>query len=188
MRSAALLVFMLSSCVAGLVPPPAPPVHWFSLDRGLGANVIGHSPTKITVHVQPVEAAAHLSDRLVQRISDVEFTVHEDTHWVEAPSRVLERQLRRVLFEERGFIADPLGDSLVLACELVSLEEDRRSAPVARAILHLELSRGHRMVRAKTIQQTVSISGPSVEATALALAKVLEKSIAATADWILEAR
>jgi ABC-type uncharacterized transport system auxiliary subunit len=123
----------------------------------------------------------------VRRISDIEFTVHEDTHWVEDPSRVLERQLRRVLFEERGLTGDSFGDGLSLHCELVSLEEDRRNDPIARVILHLELFQQRRLVRAKTVVQTVSIGGPSIEATALALAKALEQAVEATADWVLAA-
>ena len=131
-----------------------------------------------------VREAAHLSDRLVRRISDVEFIVHGDTHWVEAPSRVLERGLRRVLFEERGMVADPLGDSVALSCELVSLEEDRRNAPVARVVLHLELSRNHRLIRAKTLIREVSITSPKIEATAHALGEALEQAIAGVADWV----
>ena len=106
MRSSVILGFLLVGCVGDLVPPPAPAVHWFSLDRTRVVQSVSARPGTVSVHLESVEAARHLSDRLVRRISDVEFTVHEDTHWVEAPVRVLERGLRRALFEERGLVSD----------------------------------------------------------------------------------
>lgn len=184
MKSALLLTFLLVGCVGGLIPPPAPAVHWFSLDRTRSVETVNESSSAVSVHLDSVREAAHLSDRLVRRISDVEFIVHGDTHWVEAPSRVLERGLRRVLFEERGMVADPLGDSVTLSCELVSLEEDRRNAPVARVVLHLELSRNHRLIRAKTLIREVAITSPKIEATAHAMGVALEQAIAGAADWV----
>lgn len=184
MRSSVILGFLLVGCVGDLVPPPAPAVHWFSLDRTRVVQSVSARPGTVSVHLESVEAARHLSDRLVRRISDVEFTVHEDTHWVEAPVRVLERGLRRALFEERGLVSDFLGDDLVLTCELVSLEEDRRNAPVARVVLHLELSSQFRLIRSKTITKTVAITSPMIAATALAMAQALESAVDAAAEWV----
>lgn len=185
MRCTAILGFLLVGCVGDLVPPPAPAVHWFSLDRTRAIHSVGARTSAVSVHLESVEAARHLSDRLVRRISDVEFTVHEDTHWVEAPVRVLERGLRRALFEERGLVSDFLGDGLVLTCELVSLEEDRRNAPVARVVLHLELSSQFRLIRTKTITETVAITSPMIEATALAMAQALERAVDSAAEWVV---
>jgi hypothetical protein len=56
---------------------------------------------------------------------------------------------------------------------------------VARVVLHLELSSQFRLIRTKTITETVAITSPMIEATALAMAQALERAVDSAAEWVV---
>jgi len=134
-----------------------------------------------------VTAAADIGEAIVYRQSDRELGFYDDRLWSEKPSAVLERELARVLFEEKGLRRVLEGTGPVLDVSLDALEEVRGKTPKARVEIKAVLYED----RAVRFEHTFVVEQPIIERrrgdveSVAALADALATAVAQISDRVI---
>ncbi len=121
-HAALLLLLFLSACVLGREPEPARYFRPGPLAVASEPNGVPISAS-MPLRMRRVTAATHLSERIVWRVSDVEFGFYDARRWTELPAHYVEQLLSRQLFEVRGLRRATAGRAPLLEVELWAFEE-----------------------------------------------------------------
>jgi ABC-type uncharacterized transport system auxiliary subunit len=89
-----------------------------------------------------VTAASHLSERIVWRISEVEFGFYDSRRWTEHPAHFVEQLLSRELFETHGLRRARAGRVPTMDVKLLAFEEVLEPEHHARIELRILLLNG----------------------------------------------
>lgn len=128
-RCALLAAVLLAGCLSGLGGTPQR-LRYFSAAAPPG----GAGPVREDVppiRLRQVTAASHLGERMVWRLSGVEYGFYETRRWTEQPVAWVQAALARELFEKRGVrrtraLASPTLDVHLAAFDEV-LQPERRA-------------------------------------------------------------
>ena len=179
------LLLPVAGCLSDLVPGEPPLVRYFSAAAPLGALSV-QPETAPALRMRRVSSAAHLRERMVWRISEVEYGFYETRRWTEQPVAWLERALEQELFEARGMTRSSAFDVPVLDVHLIGFEEVLEPDHHARVavIVHLFAPEGGAWVE-RTLEASEPITGSDpeqfAEAASSALAAVVRDAAAAVA-------
>ncbi len=134
-------VISLAACLLG--SPPDPPRYFQPLlpirTAGPAQGAGGSKAAAPPLRVARIRSSAYLSERMVWRLSDVEFGFYDSRRWTEHPPHFVEQHLSRELFEVRGLRRARAGRIPMLDIELLAfdevLEPEHETRIVLRAIL-----------------------------------------------------
>ncbi len=131
----------LAACLLGSPPDPPRyfqpvlPVRAAAPAHGAGGSEAAAAPLRLA----RMRSSAYLSERMVWRVSDVEFGFYDSRRWTEHPPHFVEQHLSRELFEVRGLRRARAGRVPILDVELLAfdevLEPEHETRIVLRAIL-----------------------------------------------------
>jgi ABC-type uncharacterized transport system auxiliary subunit len=122
----------------------APPRYFQPESRALGAVVA--SDGRVTgaagrrVRLRHVQAAPHLHERMVWRVSEVEFGYYEQRRWSEAPASYVQRALTYELFGRRGLRPGMPGKDATLDVKVLAFEELRAPAHEVSVVTAVRLA------------------------------------------------
>jgi len=175
-------VVLLAGCFGGAAPPP----RFFHPVLSVSASAASVGSKGALLKLRPVQAAAHLDDRIVWRSSEAEVGYYGDERWTEAPSAYVEEALGRELFERRG-LRRTASSSAPFALELVvrRFEEVLLPDHLTRVELTVSLtdqSRTSLLERTFRVERAVSES--SAEAMAVSMGQALAAAIEQVADAV----
>ena len=175
----------LSGCLGSLRPDAPQSIHYYS--AAPDAHVDGGSTLDLsgTLRLGRVRAADHLTNRMVWRVSDVEYGFYELARWTEAPREYLERTLSKTLFQTRG-IPESLGpEAHVLDAKLVGFEEDLSDGRHARVAVAFHLQRGGAVLWTATLESLVPIASNDRAQAAAAIRGALTDVVARASEIII---
>jgi len=177
-----LALVSLTACLSGLGPGDPEPIRYFSAAAppGLVSERTQDSPT---LRLRRVTSGAHLRERLVWRISDVEYGFYENNRWTEMPVAWLEQALAHELFEVRGLRRTELSSAPTLDVHLVAFEEVLYPTHHARVAVVVRLvDAGGVNLLERTLERVEPVAGRDLalvaEATARALGTVVRDAAA----------
>lgn len=131
----------LAACLLGSPPDPPRyfqpvlPVRAAAPADGAGGSEAAAPPLRLA----RMRSSAYLSERMVWRVSAVEFGFYDSRRWTEHPPHFVEQHLSRELFEVRGLRRARAGRVPILDVELLAfdevLEPEHETRIILRAIL-----------------------------------------------------
>lgn len=173
-RLAILLLLPLAGCLSGLGAGDATPIRYFSAEAVIGSSGARPVEGAPALRLRPATAAAHLRERMVWRVSDVEYGFYETRRWTELPVAWLESALERTLFEEHGVTRSDRAAAPTLSVHLVGFEE-RLGPHEARVAVELRLGRpGGDVLLQRRVEASEPIGADDPVQVAQALARALE--------------
>jgi len=119
----------LAACFS---PEPPLPVRYF--EPRLPASAGDAAPAGPVVRLRRVRAASHLKDRMVRRLSDLEYGFSELDRWAEPPVAYLQRALENELFQTEGLRRSDSSLAASLDVELLAFEEEAGGDSVRAAV------------------------------------------------------
>ncbi len=94
----------------------------------------GVQPEVVTVRIESVEAAAHLTEPIAYRTSEPELAYYEDLRWTETPNVYLERAIGDALFAD-GTLRRGLTEGIyTVAVLLEAFDEIKYGEPRVRVV------------------------------------------------------
>jgi ABC-type uncharacterized transport system auxiliary subunit len=181
LAAALLTSLFLTGCLGSLRPDAPQSIRFYSaapdirVDRDPTVDVSG------SMRLGQIRAADHLSNRMVWRVSDVEYGFYELSRWTEAPEEYLERTLDKALFQSRGIPQSSGSDALVLNAKLVGFEEDLSQGRQARVAVAFSLQRGSSVLWSGTLETKIPIDADDRAQTAAAIRSALTDVVARAA-------
>lgn len=168
-------LLLLSGCLSQTRPPtvryfrplPFPPA---GTDAGAAVG---------RLRVERVTAAPWLDDRMLLRVSDVEYVFDETGRWVDTPAELVADALAASLTASSGATVDAMTRQSGLAVHVTAFEEAWTPAPQALVELQV-IPRGAPGFR---VRATSPMDGEGPEALARAMGSALRQAV----DRVLEA-
>jgi ABC-type uncharacterized transport system auxiliary subunit len=156
---------LLSACLLSSPPEPA---RYFRPDTMTPAasvvdDVKSAGSNASALRLRRVTAAAHLNERIVWRMSDVEFGFYDSRRWTELPAHYVEQLLSRELFELRGLRRATAGAVPTLRVELLAFDEvltPEHEARIEVWVLLVDQDRIARLERTFTAAQPIAENDP----------------------------
>ncbi|MCP3920581.1 MAG: hypothetical protein GY711_34070 [bacterium] len=184
----AICLLALPGCLSGLGPGDVQPMRYFNADAIVPRVQATTAPGQ-TLRLRRVEAVDHLRERIVWRISDVEYGFYELNRWTEQPVHFLERALSNELYGRRELTRSAAVSMWLLDVQLLAFEEIVRPEHSVRVVLHAHLidaSGESRLL--ETYEADVPVEDDGIERVAAAMRHALGEAVARTADGVLAAR
>ena len=183
MRIQPTLVFtacaLLSGCFGGSSPAPRsfrPEVVQVESSAEPGAEL----------RYRPTVASKHLRERMVWRLSPVEYWFDELAVWSEPPASYADRALAQRLFEGAGMRRGAAATLPTLESELREFCFDRASGK-ALVSLHLLLSQPEGVQLERTVRGSAPVGSEEPDAIARGLGLALSQACDASAEAVREA-
>jgi len=151
----ALVVLGANAC-ALFSKGDVPMRRYFSPELSAASPAPGVAHSNLELRLGRVTAGPFLGERIMFRESEHEVGFYDDRLWTEKPEAYLKRGLTRVLFEEQGLVRVMRGAAPTLDVELISFEEVKAPARVARVKVAFSVG-DERIV---SVQQTLSVERP----------------------------
>jgi ABC-type uncharacterized transport system auxiliary subunit len=181
MRSGWIAVALLA---AGCVFRNAPDTRFFrpestALDGSAETPSVGGG---VPLRLRPVRGTPLLRERIVWRVSSVEYGLYDQRRWTELPASYVERALEVALRATPGIRLTGEPSAAVLRVEVVAFDEVLVPARVAAVSLAVKLIGTEQL---RLIDRTFSAEAPiateTPAATATAMGKALDDAVAAVA-------
>lgn len=181
-----LALALLPACLSGLGPGDPEPIRYFSAAAPAG-SVPERMQSAPALRLRRVTSGSHLRERMVWRVSDVEYGFYENNRWTEMPVAWLEQALARELFEVRGLRRTELSSAATLDVHLAAFEEILYPTHQARVALVVRLSdpRGETLLE-RTLERTEPIDGEDLARVAEATARALGTVVRDAAALVIE--
>lgn len=181
---------VLAGCLSGLGPGEPQDIRYFSAEAPAVVAVpkSGDAPL---LRLRRTSAASHLRERMVWRVSDVEYGFYETRRWTELPVTWLERSLGRQLFEGTDLRRTQALTAPALDVHLTAFEEQIRPEHQVRAAVsvHLFSPSGEALIEG-SFERTQEVGGGDpaevAQAISLALAAVVREVAEAIAPAVGE--
>ncbi|MFQ5515053.1 MAG: ABC-type transport auxiliary lipoprotein family protein [Myxococcota bacterium] len=177
----ALLLSLATGCLLGR--PPEPPRYFRPEPVDRDAPPTLSSGPKATLRLQRVTEASHLGERIVWRVSDVEFGFYDSRRWTERPAHYVEEALSRELFEIRGLRRARAGRHASLEVELLSFDEVLEPEHSARVELRVLLTDPeHLSLLERRYREEVSLEDDDPLMLSRAMGRALARLVQRVAD------
>ena len=192
-RRATIAAALAASLIAGCVFRPAEAPRFYrpasaALEDESDADA-GTAPTAaaIPIRLHTVESAPFLRERVVWRVSAVEYGLYEQRRWIELPSRYLRRALTNTLASTPGLALDEDATAAHLDVELQAFDEVLSPKHEAVVSLDATVHDGERTLLERTITSTVAIERDDGAAMAEAMGHALDDAVTRTAQAVAAA-
>jgi ABC-type uncharacterized transport system auxiliary subunit len=158
-----------------------------ALDDGDGAAPAAASTTAAPLRLASVRSAPFLREKIVWRVSDVEYGLYEQRRWFELPSRYVRRALTATIQDTPGLrLVDDI-DAPRLDAEVLAFDEVLSPRHEASVALAIRLRQGTRTALERTYAATVPIEGDGGPAMAQAMGRALDETAAQVAKAVAAA-
>jgi len=189
MRSFARLLVGLLALGGCLLRTPDPPRFFRPASATLAvAAGDGADPTTtdgIPVRVRTIRSAPFLGERIVWRVSDVEYGFYEQRRWIDLPAHYVERALRIRLRSTPGLRLTNDVRAAALNVNVRAFDDllaPTHAANVALAVVLEDPARGPLLER--TFSAQANIGDDDSEAMAKAMGQALDDVVAQVADAV----
>lgn len=179
------LLALLPGCLSDLRPDAPQSIRFFSAAPDSEVDAVEPRADLASLRLGRVRAADHLTNRLVWRVSPVEYGFYELSRWTEAPEMYLERRLERSLFVERGVPRTITPDRAVLDATLVGFEEDLEAGRAARVAIAFHLTRGSEVLWSQTLEHRIEFTSTDRAVLAHSLGQALEQLVERAAERVV---
>jgi ABC-type uncharacterized transport system auxiliary subunit len=175
---------------AGCLFRNAPDVRFFrpgsvSLDGASEAPALPPDGTAVALRLRPVRGAPLLRERIVWRVSPVEYGVYEQRRWTELPESYVERALESALRATPGIRLTDEPGSAALRVEVVAFDQVLAPTALAEVSLAAQLvDRDRRRILDRTFTADAPIPGDTPDAAAVAMGKALDDAVASVASAV----
>lgn len=158
------------ACIART--PPAE-IRWFRPE--LPAVPSAPRPdAPLALALERVTAAPHLGERMVWRISEIEYAFDDLHRWIEPPDTLVRNALERVLYGECGFSrAGPRGAGLEV--HLGAFEASAHEAVVEMTVTLIQGTDEPR--RTRILRATTPLESPTASSFAAAVGTALRQTV-----------
>lgn len=184
--------WLLAACVllgGCLVRSPDPPRFFrpgsTALDAAVGDEAGPASTTRSPVRLRSVRGAPFLGERVVWRVSEVEFGLYEQRRWIDLPAHYVERALRTRLRATPGLRLT--NDPRAAGLDVDVLAFDDVLAPTHEASVNLAVGLDD-PVRGRLFERTISaragIADGDPASMAKAMGQALDDAVAQVADAV----
>ena len=138
--------------------------------------------TGIPVHLRPVLGTAFLRERIVWRVSPVEYGQYSERLWSELPATYVQRALAAALRETPGLRLTNDARAAALRVEVVAFDEELSPAHTATVALATSLwDPGRGTLLDRTFAATAPIDGDDPAMMATAMGRALDEATTAVA-------
>ncbi|MEE8469631.1 MAG: ABC-type transport auxiliary lipoprotein family protein [Planctomycetota bacterium] len=181
-----LALASLPACLSGLGPGDPQPIRYFSA-AAPGGSIPARMQNAPVLRLRRVTSGSHLRERMVWRVSDVEYGFYENSRWTEMPVAWLEQALARELFEVRGLRRTELSSAPTLDVHLAAFEEVLYPAHQARVAVVVRLvgASGENLLE-RTLERTEPVDGEDLARVAEATARALGTVVRDVAALVVE--
>jgi cholesterol transport system auxiliary component len=181
-----LAVAILPACLGGLGPGDPVPIRYFSA-AAPGGTTSERMQNPPTLRLRRVTSGSHLRERMVWRVSDVEYGFYENSRWTEMPVAWLEQALAREFFEVRGLQRTDLSSAPTLDVHLTAFEEVMAPEHSARVAVVVRLSGpGGQNLLERTLERVEPVEGDDLARVAEATARALGGLVRDVAALVIE--
>jgi len=158
-----------------------------ALDTAQGAALERPGPGT-PLRLRPVQGTPLLRERIVWRVSSVEYGLYEQRRWSELPASFVERALGNALAATPGIALTQAIGVATLRVEVLGFDEVQAPAHVAAVSLAVSLEdRDHRPLLDRTFRAEEPIAGEAPAAMATAMGKALDSVVAEVARAVGDA-
>ena len=193
MRRVGGLLIASALCAGCLFGNTSPPPRFFAPDsvsvaRGTDDDSLTAPATGVPIRLRPVYGTAFLRERIVWRVSPVEYGRYRERLWSEPPSTYVQRALAAALRRTPGLRLADDANAPALRVEVVAFDEvlsPTHAAAVALAVSLRDEGRGRLLDRTFTAE--VPIAGDDPALMAKAMGRALDEATAAVADAVAAA-
>jgi ABC-type uncharacterized transport system auxiliary subunit len=188
MRATWLAVLML---VAGCVFRDAAPRYFRPESAVIDGAEADPPPASegVPVRLRPVHGTPFLRERIVWRVSAVEYGLYEERRWSEPPASYVQRALLAALRRTPGVRLTDDFHAAALQIDVVAFDEVLSPARVANVTLVVLLRDGEqRRLLDRTFSAEAPITRPEPDATAEAMGRALDQVVAEVAAAVAGAR
>lgn len=181
-----LALASLPGCLSGLGPGDPEPIRYFSAAAPTG-SVPARMQNPTTLRLRRVTSGSHLRERMVWRVSDVEYGFYENSRWTEMPVAWLEQALAREFYEVRGLRRTDLSSAPTLDVHLTAFEEVLYPEHIARVSVVVRLSGpGGLNLLERTLERVEPVEGQDLARVAEATARALGTIVRDVAALVVE--
>jgi ABC-type uncharacterized transport system auxiliary subunit len=180
------LVAMLGGCLFRSEDPPR-----FFRPASVTLEAAGADETEppatggIPIRLRSVRSEPFLRERIVWRVSEVEYGLYEQRRWIDLPAHYVDRALRIRLRSTPGLRLTNDPRAVALRVDVLAFDEvlePTREANVALAVALESPARGRLLER--TFDARVGIGDGEAASVASAMGKALDNAVAQVADAV----
>jgi ABC-type uncharacterized transport system auxiliary subunit len=158
-----------------------------ALDDGDRAIDAPEQASAAPIRLHSVRSAPFLRERVVWRVSGVEYGLYEQRRWFELPSRYVRRALMATLSDTPGVrLVDDI-DAPKLEVEVLAFDEVLTPKHEASVALAVRLRTGSRTTLDRTYAATVPIESDGGAAMAQAMGRALDEAVEQVAKGVVAA-
>jgi ABC-type uncharacterized transport system auxiliary subunit len=139
----------------------------------------------IAIRLRGVRSEPFLRERIVWRVSEVEYGLYEQRRWIDLPAHYVERALRTRLRATPGLRLTNDPRAVALRVDVLAFDDvlaPTHAANVALAVALEDPVRGRRFAR--TFDAQVGIDGADPASMAKAMGQALDDAVAQVADAV----
>ena len=143
------------------------------------------APGAIAIRLRGVRSEPFLRERIVWRVSEVEYGLYEQRRWIDLPAHYVERALRTRLRETPGLrlTEDPRGPTLRV--DVLAFDDVLAPTHAANVALAVTLGdREHGRLLERTFNARVGIGDGDPASMAKAMGQALDDAVAQVADAV----
>ena len=187
-RSGAVLVglVVLGGCLLRSADPP----RFFrpgsaTLDAAVGYEADPPAPNGIAIRLRGVRSEPFLRERIVWRVSAVEYGLYEQRRWIDLPAHYVDRALRTRLRSTPGLRLTNDPRAVALHVDVLAFDDvlaPTHAADVALAVALEDPVRGRLLER--TFDARVGIGDGESASMAKAMGQALDDAVAQVADAV----
>jgi len=189
MRRGAWLVavpVMLGGCLLRTADPP----RFFrpgsaTLEQAVGDETDPPTAGGIAIRLRGVRSEPFLRERIVWRVSEVEYGLYEQRRWIDLPAHYVDRALRTRLRSTPGLRLTNDSRAVALHVDVLAFDEVLAPAHAANVVLAVALedpARGRLLER--TFAARVAIGDGEPASMAMAMGQALDDTVAQVADAV----
>jgi ABC-type uncharacterized transport system auxiliary subunit len=137
------------------------------------------------IRLRGVQSESFLRERIVWRVSDVEYGFYEQRRWIDLPSHYVERALNTRLRETPGLRLTDDPRAAVLHVDVLAFDEVLRPAHEANVALAVTLDdASHGRLLTRTFNARVGVENGEPASTAKAMGRALDDAVAQVAEAV----
>jgi len=189
MRRGAWLVavpVMLGGCLLRTADPP----RFFrpgsaTLEQAVGDETGPPTARGIAIRLRDVRSEPFLRERIVWRVSEVEYGLYEQRRWIDLPAHYVDRALRARLRSTPGLRLTNDPRAVALHVDVLAFDEVLAPAHAANVVLTVALedpARGRLLER--TFAARVAIGDGEPASMATAMGQALDDAVAQVAEAV----
>ena len=179
-------VSLLGGCLLRTADPP----RFFrpgsvTLEAAAGYEVEPPAAGGIAIRLRGVRSEPFLRERIVWRVSEVEYGLYEQRRWIDVPAHYVEQALGRRLRETPGLRLTNDPQAVALHVDVLAFDDVLAPTHEANVALAVTLEdRAHGRLLTRTLDARAGIENDDPASMATAMGQALDDAVAQVADAV----